>query len=150
MHVVVDYPSRDAEQKILHLVRQESKSIPSQPPRKLTQLDLVNARKDLLNLHMAEPVERYLVELVMASRSPQGELAQWLDYGSSPRGTIGLDTCARALAWLDGRDFVTPQDIQSVTHDVLRHRLILSFEASAQGITNDQVIDLLLQNVPVP
>ena len=94
---------------------------------------------------MAEPVERYLVELVMASRSPQGELANWLDYGSSPRGTIGLDTCARALAWLDGRDFVTPQDIQQVAHDVLRHRLILSFEADAQGITTDQVIDLLLQ-----
>ena len=99
---------------------------------------------------MAEPVERYLVELVMASRSPQGELANRLDYGSSPRGTIGLDTCARALAWLDGRDFVTPQDIQQVAHDVLRHRLILSFEADAQGITTDQVIDLLLQNVPVP
>ena len=82
--------------------------------------------------------------------APQGELAKWLDYGSSPRGTIGLDTCARALAWLDGRDFVTPQDIQNVAHDVLRHRLILSFEADAQGITSDQVIDLLLQNVPVP
>ena len=150
MHLVVDYPDRDAEQKILHLVRQESTGIPTQPPRKLTQLDLFSARKDLLNLHMAEPVERYLVELVMASRSPQGELATWLDYGSSPRGTIGLDTCARALAWFDGRDFVTPQDIQQVAHDVLRHRLILSFEADAQGITTDQVIDLLLQNVPVP
>lgn len=150
MHVVVDYPKRDAEQKILHLVRQESKNAPSQTPRKLTQLDLFNARKDLLNLHMAEPVERYLVELVMASRAPEGDLQQWLDYGSSPRGTIGLDICARALAWLDGRDFVTPQDVQSVAHDVLRHRLILSFEANAQGVTNDQVIDLLLQNVPVP
>jgi MoxR-like ATPase len=150
MHLVVDYPDRDAEQKILHLVRQESTGIPTQPPRKLTQLDLFSARKDLLNLHMAEPVERYLVELVMASRSPQGELAKWLDYGSSPRGTIGLDTCARALAWLDSRDFVTPQDIQQVAHDVLRHRLLLSFEADAQGITTDQVIDLLLQNVPVP
>lgn len=150
MHLVVDYPNREAEQKILHLVRQESKHTPTQPPRKLTQLDLFSARKDLLSLHMAEPVERYLVELVMASRAPQGELEKWLDYGSSPRGTIGLDTCARALAWLDGRDFVTPQDIQDVAHDVLRHRLILSFEADAQGITSDQIIDLLLQSIPVP
>ena len=150
MHLVVDYPNREAEQKILHLVRQESKNTPTQPPRKLTQLDLFSARKDLLSLHMAEPVERYLVELVMASRAPQGELEKWLDYGSSPRGTIGLDTCARALAWLDGRDFVTPQDIQDVAHDVLRHRLILSFEADAQGITSDQIIDLLLQSIPVP
>ena len=99
---------------------------------------------------MAEPVERYLIQLVMASRHPQGELQQWLDYGSSPRGTIGIDVCARARAWLDGRDFVTPEDIQNVAHDVLRHRLILTFEADAQGVSTDQVIDLLLHYVPVP
>ena len=150
MHVVVDYPDRDAEERILHLVRDEARNTPSTLPRKLTQLDIFNARQDLLSLHMAEPVERYLIELVMASRNPQGELQQWLDYGSSPRGTIGIDICARARAWIDGRDFVTPEDIQSVAHDVLRHRLILSFEADAQGISTDQVIDLLVQNVPVP
>jgi MoxR-like ATPase len=150
MHVMVDYPDRDAEERILHLVRDEARNTPSTPPRKLTQLDIFNARQDLLSLHMAEPVERYLIELVMASRNPHGELQQWLDYGSSPRGTIGIDICARARAWIDGRDFVTPEDIQSVAHDVLRHRLILSFEADAQGISTDQVIDLLVQNVPVP
>ena len=113
-------------------------------------MDIFQARQDLLNLHMAEPVERYLIELIMASRHPQGELQQWLEYGSSPRGTIGIDSCARARAWLDGRDFVTPEDIQSVAHDVLRHRLILSFEADAQGVSSDHAIDLLLQNVAVP
>lgn len=150
MHVVVDYPDRHAEEKILHLVRNESKNTPVTPPRKLTQMDIFQARQDLLNLHMAEPVERYLIELIMASRHPQGELQQWLEYGSSPRGTIGIDSCARARAWLDGRDFVTPEDIQSVAHDVLRHRLILSFEADAQGVSSDHAIDLLLQNVAVP
>ena len=150
MHVVVDYPDRHAEEKILHLVRDESKNTPVTPPRKLTQMDIFQARQDLLNLHMAEPVERYLIELIMASRHPQGELQQWLEYGSSPRGTIGIDSCARARAWLDGRDFVTPEDIQSVAHDVLRHRLILSFEADAQGVSSDHAIDLLLQNVAVP
>ncbi len=144
------YPSSDAEQKILHLVRNENKSHSDVSPRKLSQQDIFNARQDLLNLHMAEPVERYLIQLVMASRHPQGELQQWLDYGSSPRGTIGIDVCARARAWLDGRDFVTPEDIQNVAHDVLRHRLILTFEADAQGVSTDQVIDLLLHDVPVP
>ena len=86
----------------------------------------------------------------MSSRAPFINLTKWLDYVSSQRDTIGLDTCARALAWLDGCDFITPPDIKNVAHDVLRHRLILSFEADAQGITSDQVIDLLLQNVPVP
>ena len=150
MHVQVGYPSSDAEQKILHLVRNENKSHSDVSPRKLSQQDIFNARQDLLNLHMAEPVERYLIQLVMASRHPQGELQQWLDYGSSPRGTIGIDVCARARAWLDGRDFVTPEDIQNVAHDVLRHRLILTFEADAQGVSTDQVIDLLLHDVPVP
>ena len=149
MHVQVDYPDSESEQKYCIWFEMRQKSL-LHITRKLSQQDIFNARQDLLNLHMAEPVERYLIELIMASRHPQGELQQWLDYGSSPRGTIGIDICARARAWLDGRDFVTPQDIQSVAHDVLRHRLILTFEADAQGISTDQVIDLLLHNVPVP
>ena len=99
---------------------------------------------------MAAPVERYIVELIMASRQPVGVLATWLEYGASPRGTISLDQCSRALAWLEGRTFVTPDDVARVAHDVLRHRLILTFEAQAKGITTDQAIDELLASVPVP
>ena len=99
---------------------------------------------------MAEPVERYMVALTMGSREPAGRLAGWIDYGASPRGTISLDLCSRALAWLDGRDFVTPDDVQNVVHDVFRHRLILSFEAEAQGITADDAIDELIRQVAVP
>jgi MoxR-like ATPase len=100
---------------------------------------------------MAEPVEEYLVQLILATRNTQaygGDLALWLDYGASPRATITLDRCSRALAWLEGRDFVTPDDVRAVAHDALRHRLILSFEAEAAGITANQVIDKLLETVP--
>jgi len=88
----------------------------------------------------------------MATRTPghySESLASWLEYGGSPRATIALDRCARALAWLHGRDYVSPDDVQAVIHDILRHRLILSFEAEANGITKDQVIDTLLAHVPV-
>ena len=99
---------------------------------------------------MAEPIERYIVALTMASREARGELSQWLEFGASPRGTIALDQCARTLAWLDNRDFVTPEDVQAIAHDVFRHRLILSFDAGAQGVTADDVIDILINQVPVP
>ena len=104
----------------------------------------------ILGLHMAEPVERYIVELILASRNPPADLAPLLELGASPRGTIGLDLCARANAWLAQRDFVTPEDVQAVAHDVLRHRLICSFEANAQGLDSDYVITQLLEQVPVP
>jgi len=116
----------------------------------LLQSQVIKARNELLALHMAEPVECYVVALVLASRNPPAEVAPLLELGASPRGTIGLDLCARAAAWLDGRDFVSPDDVQSVAHDVLRHRLICSFGAEAQGVTSDQVIDQLLHHVPVP
>ena len=112
---------------------------------------MLEARKQALAVHMAEPVEEYLVQLILATRNTQaydGALAQWLDYGASPRATIALDRCSRALAWLEGRDFVTPDDVRAVAHDVLRHRLILSFEAEASGVTANQVIDKLLATVP--
>jgi MoxR-like ATPase len=99
---------------------------------------------------MTEPVERYMVELVLATRTPPAVLAPLIELGSSPRGTIALDLCARANAWLDNRDFVTPDDVQFIAHDVFRHRLICSFEADAQGLDSDYLIDQLLQQVPVP
>jgi MoxR-like ATPase len=152
MHVQVDYPSEEAETEILHLVRQETggRVEPPQAPDRLTQDDVFTARREILGIHMAQPVERYIVALIMATREARGELAELLEFGASPRGTIALDQCARALAWLGGRDFVSPDDVQAVAHDVLRHRLILTFDAEAQGITSDRVVDLLLDQVPVP
>jgi MoxR-like ATPase len=117
----------------------------------ISQETLFAARKEVLEVHMAESVEEYLVQLILATRNSQaygGDLANWLDFGASPRATIALDRCSRALAWLNQRDFVTPDDIRAVAHDVLRHRLILSFEAEAGGITANQVIDKLLATVP--
>ena len=152
MHARVDYPSAQAEAEILHLVREESGTrlgIPA-PPHRLTQEDVFSARREILNIYMAEPVERYMVALVVATREARGELQSLLEFGASPRGTIALDQCSRALAWLEGRDFVSPDDVQAVAHDVLRHRLILTFDAEAQGISSDRVVDLLLDQVPVP
>ncbi len=151
LHITVDYPDAQSETAILHLVRNESASDPTpEPPVRLTQADIFEARREVLGLHMAEPVERYAVALVMASRAAEGEVGRWLEFGASPRGTIALDQCSRARAWLEGRDYVSPEDVQAVAFDVLRHRLILTFEADAQGVTANQVIEALLATVPVP
>ncbi len=150
MHIMVDYPAPKTERLILELSRREALKEAPQPVALLTQETLFAARKEALAVHMAEPVEEYLVQLILATRDVKlygGDLAKWLDYGASPRATIALDRCSRALAWLQGRDFVTPDDIRAVAHDVLRHRLILSFEAEASGITANQVIDTLLESV---
>ncbi len=154
LHVVVDYPDVAAEKRILGLVREEAADgIPLIPDVVLRDTDVFAARRAILQLYMAPSVEEYLIQLVMATRNPSayhGDLAQWLDYGASPRGTIALDICARATAWLDQREFVTPEDVQSVAHDVLRHRIITSFEAEAQGISSAQLIDRIIELVPVP
>ena len=151
MHVLVDYPDPDTEKTILQLSRQEVMGDKKSLAKAITQKNLFAARKEVLAVHMAEPVEEYLVQLVLATRNTQaygGDLADWLDFGASPRATIALDRCSRAHAWLNKRDFVTPDDIRAVVHDVLRHRLILSFEAEAGGISANQVIDQLLSTVP--
>ena len=151
MHIMVDYPAPETERAILALSRQEAKAPPQDTVKPLPQKTLFAARSEVLDVHMSESVEEYLVQLILATRNTQaygGDLALWLDYGASPRATIALDRCSRALAWLEGRDFVTPDDIRAVAHDVLRHRLILSFEAEAAGITANQVIDKLLETVP--
>lgn len=151
MHIMVDYPAPEAERAILAISRQEALKEKQAGIELLTQETLFAARKQVLQVHMAEPVEEYLVQLILATRKSEaygGDLALWLDFGASPRATIALDRCSRALAWMEGRDFVTPDDIRAVAHDVLRHRLILSFEAEASGITANQVIDTLLATVP--
>ena len=153
LHARVDYPDRQAETDILRLVRDEAAGLSAPAGTSgtlISQSQIFVARKEILSLHMTEPVERYMVELVLATRTPPAVLAPLIELGSSPRGTIALDLCARANAWLDNRDFVTPEDVQLIAHDVFRHRLICSFEADAQGLDSDYLIDQLLQQVPVP
>jgi MoxR-like ATPase len=153
MHVTVDYPDAASERNILQLVRQEAieqttEAKPEHPP--IAQAAIFAMREDILKMHMAPIVEDYIVQLTMATRQPElyGEdIANWLDFGASPRGTIALDVCARANAYLQGKDFVSPDDVQAVAHDVLRHRVIVSFEAEATGVTADDVIDALLRKV---
>jgi MoxR-like ATPase len=152
LHVNVGYPDSEAEAQILKLARAEAGSTEADQPTVLGQDDIFAARQAVLQMHMAEPVERYIVELVIATRQPAGystDLERWLDYGASPRATIALDRCARAHAWLRGENFVSPDDVQAVLGDVLRHRLILSFEAEANGIDTDRAIEELVARVPV-
>ena len=151
MHILVGYPAPETERAILALSRQEALNEAGTGIEPLPQKTLFAARQAVNQIHMTEAVEEYLVQLILATRNSEsygGDLAQWLDYGASPRATIALDRCSRSLAWMEGRDFVTPDDIRAVAHDVLRHRLILSFEAEANGITANQVIDKLLDTVP--
>ena len=152
LHVNVDYPDSEAEAKILRLTRSEAQPQQAAQPAPLSQQAIFSSRQEILQLHMAEPVERYLVELIIATREPgkySSDLERWIEYGGSPRATISLDRCARAHAWLRSSDFVTPDDVQAVIADVLRHRLILSFEAEANGVSKDEVIGELVRNVPV-
>lgn len=157
LHVFVDYPDLTAEKEILALTRNEAKPVDSSKKIEsiipISQSDILNARQQVLDIHMAENLEDYLLEIVTKTREPQSygeDLAGWIEYGASPRASIALDRCARAHAWLNGRDFVAPEDIQEMAHDVLRHRIILSFEAEAEGITKDKFIDTLLSRIAVP
>ena len=149
LHITVDYPDAEAERKILKLSRQEALAQQDVAPAKLSQQTLFDARREVLQLHLAEQVEEYIVQLVMATRGYSSNLAEQIEFGASPRGSIALEQCARAHAWLHGKDFVSPSDVQAVAHDVLRHRLILSFAAEAKGVTADSAIEQLLQLVPI-
>ena len=151
LHVKIDYPSTGSERKILELSRDEKNSKIKTFENALTQSQLNKARAAVREVRMSEQVEEYLVQIILATRNSDkygGNLSDWLEFGASPRATIALDICSKSLAWLDNRNFVTPDDIRSIAHDVLRHRLILSFEAEANGISSDQVVDELLKVVP--
>ena len=154
LHVTIDYPAADAERDILRLYRQEASRSSSEEASQslLTQPLLQQARQEVLGLHVADALEEYMVQLIMQTRANhcQTGVVQHLQYGASPRATIALDRCARAHAWLAGRDFVSPEDIQSVAFDVLRHRLLLNYEAEASGLTTDDAIRQLLVQVAVP
>lgn len=152
MHVKIGYPESNVERQILHLMRNETLNGEARAEQKVDQQAIFDARKEVMELYMADAVEEYLVQLIMATRNPanyDAQLADWISYGASPRATIALDRCARAHAWLNEREFVSPEDIQAVLFDILRHRLILSFEAEAEGITADQVIQRIIEDVPV-
>lgn len=150
LHLEVDYPDAEHELAILRINRGEAKGECSIERPSLSQQDIFTARQEVLDIHMAEAIEQYIVRLVMATRQASeydSELDKWLAMGVSPRATIALDRCARAHAWLAGRDFVSPEDVQAMAYPVLRHRLLLSYHAQAEGVTANQVIDKLLSLV---
>lgn len=157
MHVYVDYPAESSERDIMRLVRNEEQADGSTHAsttmvQKVPQQTIFDARKEIHAIHMADAVETYIVNLVQATRTPERydkDLRKWIQVGASPRGTIGLDKCARAYAWLKGHDYVRPDDVQAIAHDVLRHRILLSYDAQAEGITANAVIDKVVQLVAV-
>ncbi|MCB1949671.1 MAG: AAA family ATPase [Burkholderiales bacterium] len=157
LHVRVDYPDKNASRKILQLVRHEALcALDHSAPRelqKVTQEQVFAARREIMQLHLAEAVEDYIVEIIETTRNPGQygqELSSWIRWGASPRGAIAIERAARATAWLAEREFVTPEDVQKVTPDALRHRILLNYEAEAEGITAQQCIDQIIASVPAP
>ena len=156
MHVRIGYPDAGAESEILRLARERARdALEPAPPvdTRLSQADVFAARRAVLDLHMAPALERYLIEIVLASREPgryDSQLARRIAWGASPRGSIALERCARARAWLAGRDFVTPEDVRAIAPDVLRHRVLPSYEATAEGWDGERLVAELLRLVPLP
>ena len=158
LHLLVNYPDAAGERAILELNRAEQRRSVSDEelftsPELVTQKDVLAARLQVLDQHLSEPLKEYIVQIVLATRAPErygDDLRGVLQYGASPRATIALDRCSRAHAWLAGRDFVTPEDVQGMAHDVLRHRILLGFEAEAAGRTPNEIIDTLLARIGVP
>jgi MoxR-like ATPase len=156
MHVTIGYPDATAELAILKLAREQAgrrAHASAAPSALLSQADVFAAREAVMAVHMAPALEEYLTQLVLATRDAGTygpELKRWIAWGGSPRATIALDRCARAQAWLAGRDYAIPEDVHGIAHEVLRHRVLLSYEAEAEGVRPDQVIDRLLDLVPLP
>ena len=152
MYVRIGYPAADTERAILELARRSERQASVPAPVQVTRAQLFAARDEVRRLHMAPAVEEYLIQLVLATRTPgayAAELERWVSFGASPRATIALDRCARAHAWLRGNDYVSPADVQAVAADVLRHRVLVSYEAEAEGVTADRIVATLLAQVPV-
>jgi MoxR-like ATPase len=155
LKVEIDYPRVDSEIRIMQRVRREAQgdeavlAVPAGLP--VEQQSLFDMRQQVLQVHVSEPVEHYIAQLVVASRDPgnySDRLARLIQYGASPRATLALDRCSRALAWMDGRDYVSPEDVQQLAHEILRHRILLTYQAEADGMPVDRVIDELLALVP--
>ena len=162
MHVYMDYPDESSEAQIIRLVRGEERVQPTttdsveqtacSDPEPVPQQAVFDARAEIAAVTVSEVVERYMVDLVFASRYPQRyseDLRRWLQVGASPRGALALDKSSRVIAWLDGRDHVLPDDVRAIAHDCLRHRLMLSYEASADGVSANDLIDIMLAQVAV-
>jgi len=153
MEAVVDYPTREEEIKILELDLQQQKTSYTAPSKPLSQAELFAMRRDVTNLYLDPKLNNYIVDLIQATRNPMvydPDLARWCRFGASPRASIALARCARARAWMDGDQFVAPHHIQAVAPEILRHRLLLTFEAEAEGITTDEFINRLLNLVAIP
>ena len=152
MHILVEYGSDDDELEIMRLVRGEQKRQSEKKTKTLDQSVLFTARDEVKNIYVSEDVEKYIIRLVSASRKPSqmgSEYAEHIAVGASPRGTLALDKASRAHAWLENRDHVTPDDVKAVVHNCLRHRLVLSYEASAEGLSVNNFIDIMIEKVPV-
>ena len=151
MHVIIDYPDDESELKILRLNREEQSSKKSEDS-KLSPQVIFDARKEIETVKISESMEKYIVDIISATRYPKkysDELDLWIDFGASPRGSIAIDRACRTHAWMDGKDFVSPDNIRAIVHDCLRHRLILSYDANADGVTTDKVLDEILKLVAV-
>ncbi|RTK94887.1 MAG: MoxR family ATPase [Neisseriaceae bacterium] len=152
LFVKINYPDASSEAQILALNRGEENNANLTKPH-LSQSDIFTAQSELNKIHLSKSVEEYLIQLIMATRYPakySENLAKWISFGSSPRGTIALERAARANAWLEGRDYVMPADIHAMIHEVLRHRILLTFEAQVENITSDKIIDEILELVAIP
>jgi len=160
MHVNIEYPSVEDEVLIIDLVRSEETAghggpgdTGQQEVERTPQQAVFDARKEIGRVHVSDAIQRYMADLVYATRTPEKyskDLDRWIDVGGSPRASIALDKCSRTHAWLNERDFVDPEDVHAIAHDVLRHRLMLSYEAQGEGITPDQVIDAVIEQVALP
>ena len=152
LHVYIDYGNEEDEGRIIRLVRGEEQAAPTREDEPVPQQAVFDAREEINRVEVSPVVERYMVDLIFATRYPERydeQLAGWINIGASPRGALGLDRCARVHAWLNGRDHVLPDDVKAVAHDVLRHRLALSYEANADGVSANGVIDRILAQVAV-
>lgn len=158
MHVNIAYPPVEDEVKIIDLVRGEEiathdDSAPKVKREKIPQQAVFDARKEIGQIQVSEAVQRYMADLVYATRTPEKyseDLDRWIDVGGSPRASLALDKCSRTHAWLNGRDYVDPEDVQAIVHDVLRHRLMLSYEAQGEGVDANAVVDVLVEQVALP
>ncbi|TDR15575.1 AAA family ATPase [Marinomonas communis] len=155
MKLLVDYPDAETERQVLQLVREQDKQSAPASTSSISLDDIKDLQQQALNVYMADAVEQYIIHLVMATRQPtqyfedDGQMAALIDFGVSPRATLALDRCARAHAILGGRDYVTPDDVRAIVHNVFRHRLIPSFQAVAQNLSTEQLINMILAKVPV-
>ncbi len=153
MHVYVDYPNEESEVEIVRLVRGEGRSASKTESSVTSQQVVFDARNEIAEIHSADEIDQYIVDLIFATRYPERyteELRAWIQIGASPRGGIALDNCSRVHAWLQGSEFVSPDNVRAIAHSVLRHRVKLSYEAQAEGVTANKVIDQLLDLVAVP